>query len=68
MPELINDPKAISEKGIEIYNAKYRAEYEKKYPNRYLAVNVFDGTATLGDTASSALLEAKKTSQKDYSI
>ena len=60
MPETINDPRIISEKGTEIYNAKYRAEYEKEYPNQYLAINVFDETVTLGDTASSALLEAKK--------
>ena len=60
MPQAINDPKAISEKGTEIYNAKYRTEYEQKYPGKYLAVNIFDEAVTLGDTASSALLEAKQ--------
>lgn len=60
MSENLNNPNVIAEKGKEIYNSKYREEYENKYPNKFVAVNVLDQTTVLGDTASSALLEAKR--------
>ena len=56
----LNDPKQISELGEEIYARRYKAEYEGKYPNKYIAVNISDETVTLGDTASAALAEARK--------
>ncbi len=60
MSENLNNPKAIAEKGKKIYSSKYREEYEDKYPGKFVAVNVLDQTTVLGDTASAALLEAKR--------
>ena len=56
------DPKAISERGVEIYAERYKQRYEQEHFGKFLAVNVLDGSATLGDTSSAALLEAKKAS------
>ena len=55
----INNPKSISEKGVDIYNSHYRKEYESKYLGKFVAIEVFDESATLGDTADEALLKAK---------
>jgi len=55
----LNNPKAISERGEEIYDAKYRAEYELAHQGKFVAVNVIDGSSTLGNTASQALLSAR---------
>lgn len=56
----INDPQAISEKGEEIYNSKYRAEYEAKYSGKFVAINIADESATLGETGSEALFAARQ--------
>lgn len=60
MSESLNNPKVIAERGNEIYNSKYREEYEDKHLGKFVAVNVLDQTTVLGDTASDALLEAKR--------
>ncbi len=49
-----------SERGIEIYNKLFKAELEKDHTGRFLAINVIDESATLGDTSSEVLLRAKK--------
>jgi hypothetical protein len=56
----LNDPKAISQAGNRIYQAKYRAEYEAKYPGRFVAINVIDETATLGDSPVQVLTNARR--------
>lgn len=60
MASNFNDPRAISAKGEGIYNSKYRADYEAKYPGKYVAINIDDESATLGDTGSEALLAARE--------
>ena len=54
-----NDPRAISEKGEEIYNSRYRTDYEEKYPGQFVAINIADESATLGRTGTEALLTAR---------
>jgi hypothetical protein len=56
----LNDPQAISEIGNRIYEAKYRSEYQSQYPGQFVAINVLDESATLGETASEALIKAKQ--------
>jgi hypothetical protein len=60
MPTNLNNPKAISELGESIYVRLYKAEYEKNHRGKYVAININDESATVGDTASSVLREAKK--------
>ncbi len=60
MPTNLNNPKAISERGESIYARLYKAEYEKNHAGKYVAINLDDESATVGDTASSVLAEAKK--------
>jgi hypothetical protein len=55
----LNDPKAISEAGKKIYERLYKAEYEKSRRGRFVAVNILDESATLGDTATEALRSAR---------
>ncbi len=57
----MNNPKDIAERGREIYNLKYRGDYEREHLDRFVAINVRDESATLGNTASEALLLAKET-------
>jgi hypothetical protein len=60
MPTNLNNPEQISELGESIYARLYKADYEENHPSKYVAINVRDESATLGDTASSVLAEAKK--------
>jgi hypothetical protein len=54
-----NNPKAISEAGKKIYERLYQAEYEKSHLGKFVAINILDESATLGDTASEALNSAR---------
>ena len=56
----LNNPKEISETGEKIYNSRYREEYERKYRGRFVAIDVTDGSAIIGDSASETLAEAKR--------
>ena len=58
----LNDPRAISRTGTRIYEARYKLEYETKYANQFVAINVVDESATpvLSATAMEALTKAKQ--------
>ena len=58
-PTLLDNPNAISEAGTRIYDAKYRAEYEPKYRDQFVAINILDESATLGATVNEALTQAE---------
>jgi len=55
----LNDPKQIAELGESIYARLYRAEYEQKHAGRYAAIDIDNESATIGQTASEALANAK---------
>lgn len=55
----LNNPKEISEAGEKIYESR-RAELEKEHPGEFAAVNVVDGSITLGASASETLIRAKE--------
>jgi hypothetical protein len=60
----LNDPRAISEAGKfgswkEIYERLYRAEYEQSRLGKFVAINILDESATLGNTATEALGSAR---------
>jgi hypothetical protein len=56
---LLDNPKAISEVGTRIYNAKYRSAYEAAYRDQFVAINILDESATLGATVDDALTQAE---------
>ena len=58
MPNL-NNPGAISQAGEAIYVAQYKAQYEEKHAGKFVAINIADGSATLGATASQALFNGR---------
>ena len=59
MPNL-NNPTAISRKGEQIYGAKYKAAYEAEYAGKFVAINILDESATLGETAGQALFSGRE--------
>ena len=56
----LNNPNEVSEAGKRIYDSRYREEFEEKYWGQFVAINVIDGSATLGQSPSSTLFEAKE--------
>ena len=56
----LNNLKEVSEAGQRIYDSRYRAEFEEKYRGQFVAINVIDGSATLGQSPSATLFEAKE--------
>lgn len=54
-----NNPKAISEAGEKIYERLYKSEYERTFLGKFVAINVLNDAATLGDTATQALSSAR---------
>ena len=54
-------PNSIAEKGEALYREKFQAEYEIKFPGKYLAIDVNTATPYVADTpeqAVEALLKA----------
>jgi hypothetical protein len=55
------DPKSVAQSGEEIYRDKYQKEYERDHFGKFVAVNVRNGNASLGDTPEQALNSARQT-------
>ncbi len=51
-------PKEIVETGERIYRERYQANYEKEHFGKFVAIDVKNGKAYLGDTSSQALQAA----------
>ncbi|MDE2639236.1 MAG: hypothetical protein OXI03_01500 [Chloroflexota bacterium] len=58
--EAAMDADSIAAAGEEIYNRKYREEYERLYRDMYVAINILDESITRSDVAVEAMLEAKR--------
>ena len=58
-PPNFNNPQVISEVGRKIYGDKYQSDYEARYPDQYAAINVLDGSATVGNTRFATLTNAR---------
>jgi len=48
-------PNSIAEKGEALYREKYQAEYEVKYPGKYLAIDVTTAKPFVADTPEDAI-------------
>jgi hypothetical protein len=55
-----NDPQAVSAVGERIYNEKYKHELEPTHLGEFAAIDIMDGSLTLGASASEAMAKAKK--------
>jgi len=53
------DAHEITSKGQEIYERKYRAEFEQRYRGRFAAIDLASENAYLGDFPEEALRDAK---------
>jgi hypothetical protein len=62
----LNDPKEISRIGRQIYEAKYKAEYESKHAGMFAAINISDESAALGATPMEALKNAQALNPKGF--
>jgi hypothetical protein len=60
----LNNPKAISEAGEKIYAAKYKVQYERDYNGKFVAINILDESATLGNSGTEALSKARESYPK----
>jgi len=53
-------PQAIAEKGENLYNAKYKAEYEKRYFGQYVAIDIETGQAFVATRSETAIEKAQQ--------
>ncbi len=54
-------PQAIAEKGEQIYKEKYQEEYERRFLNKFVAVDVTTGKAFVAESPTAAIQTAQKT-------
>lgn len=59
-------PNSIAEKGEALYREKFKAEYEIKYPGKYLAIDVNTATPYLADTPEQAVEALLKANPSAY--
>lgn len=55
----LSTPKAIAERGEQIYQQNYRVSYERDHTGKFVAIDVTTERAFLGDTPEGALDLAK---------
>ena len=54
------NPKIVAESGERIYTEKFKAEYERLYHGKFVAVDVDSEEAAIADSAYEALEQAKQ--------
>jgi hypothetical protein len=59
-----NDPKVIAEHGEDIYQTKYKVEYEVKHPGKFVAIDIETEKSYIADSPTEALELARKDSPK----
>ena len=57
-PQLSN-PKVVAERGEKIYQEKYKAEYERLYPGKFVAIDVTTEAAFVSDTPEGAIKQGQ---------
>lgn len=62
----IANPQEIAEAGQKIYDDRYKAEYEKKYPGQFVAIDILTGTATVAPEPEQAIDQARKAVSHGY--
>jgi hypothetical protein len=59
-------PNSIAEKGEILYREKFQADYEVRYPGKYLAIDVNSATPYLADTPEQAVENLLKVNPHAY--
>jgi hypothetical protein len=54
------DPREIVKRGTDIYEKKYRSEYEQKWTGRFAAIDINSEKSYVGDYPEEALSIAKR--------
>jgi hypothetical protein len=54
------DVEGLAERGLQIYNEKYKEEFERKYFGQYVEIDPDTGKAYVGKTHLEALQTARK--------
>ena len=62
MSTTLSDPEATAKKGQEIYDRKYRAQYESELTGQFLAIDVNSEKAYVGANPEEAVSNGKKDS------
>lgn len=52
-------PQVLAQKGEDIYNKKFRKEYEEKYQGKFVAIDITTEKPFLADTPEEALQKAQ---------
>ena len=60
MPEA---PQAIAEKGEQIYRERYQADFEKRFLNKFVAIDITTGNAFVADSPTEAILAGQRAEQ-----
>jgi hypothetical protein len=60
------NPKQLAEKGEAIYMQKYKQEYERLYPGRFVAIDLSTEKAYLADTPEGAIEALQKENPKSF--
>lgn len=60
----LSNPKAIAERGEEIYDKKFRSSYESTYPGQFVAIDVITEEAYVANSPLAALELARAKSPK----
>lgn len=64
--KMSSNPKQLAEKGEAIYNEKYREEYERLHPGKYVAIDLGSGKAFVADTPEGAVVLLQKESPRSF--
>lgn len=60
------NPQTIAEKGESIYKEKFQEEYERKYPGKFVAIDINSADAFLGDTPEGAVQKGQKANPRGF--
>ena len=60
----LSNPKAVAERGEEIYTQKYKGAFESEHPGKFVAIDVMSEKAYIGDSPVEALEAARKDAPK----
>ena len=66
MSTVNGNPKQLAEKGEEIYKRKYKQEYERLYPGKFVAIDVGTENAFVADTPEGAVEILQKENPKAF--
>lgn len=65
-PTMTKTPQEIAQQGERLYQERFRVDYEKKYPGKYLALDITSEEAILADTPEGALAAAEKKNPQGF--